>query len=245
MVANAIMGVFLAPDMVLPRGGPGIVGSAVQMAIGLLLLSRRSFSVAGVLTLLVALPLAAVYVPSMRLLDYLFEFAALGLVFVFTGNSPGYVGRVVGRWLRNDPARLAHLPLPIVRIGIGVTFIVLALHNKLLSPNLALTFLDQHDLNFVSLLGFSQFTDLHFVFAAGMAEVALGLLLVLGVTTRLVAAALVAVFSTTLAVLGPMELVGHLPLLGIAILLVYRGAGGYRVGAPGARGASLQAPRAA
>lgn len=244
LMANAITGVFLAPDLVLPTQSLVILGGAVQLLIGLFLLSKRYYPLAGLLTLLVALPLAAIYFAPGRLLDYLVEFVALALALVFVGLGSGYLDRLICKWLRHNPARTTHLPLPIVRIGIGLTFIVLALHNKLLSPNMALTFLDQQDLNFMRLLGFSGFTNLHFVFAAGLTEVVLGLLLAMGVATRFVAAALLGFLLTTLAVLGPIELVGHLPFLGITILLVIRGSGGYRVGAPAAS-VSLQAASAA
>lgn len=234
LMLNVIMGVYLAPDLVLPTRSLVILGGAVQLLIGVFLLSRQYYPLAGLLTLLVALPLAALYIPASRVFDYVVEFAALALALIFVGLGSGYVDRLVCKLLRHNPAHTQHLPLPIIRIGLGLTFVILALHNKLLSPNMALTFLDQHDLNFVRLLGLSGFTNLHFVFATGLTEVALGLLLVLGVATRFVAAALAGVFLTTLAVLGPIELVGHLPLLGIAILLVYRGPGGYRLLAPAA-----------
>ncbi len=245
LTANAITGVFLAPDLVLPTRGLVILGGVVQLLIGLLLLSKRSYPLAGLLTIAVALPLAGLYFPAGRLLDYLIEFAALALAFIFAGLGSGYLDRRMCKWLRHNPAHTTHLPLPVIRVGIGLTFVVLALHNKLLSPSMALTFLDQHDLNFLRQLGFSGFTNLHFVFAAGMTEVALGLLLAAGVATRFVAVALVAVFLTTLAVLGPIELLGHLPLIGIAVLLVFRGSGGYRLAASAASGGDNRAPQVA
>lgn len=211
LIANSITGVFLAPDFVLPSNGLVVLGSVIQMTIGLLLVSQISFPLAGVLMVAAAIPLAGIYSPGSFLIDHIVHNLALGLAFLFVGLSARY------------PDKLARLPLPIIRVGLGLTLILLSIHHKLLDPDIALTFLDKYELNFMPLLGFSGFTNLHFVFAAGVAELTLGLLLFTGIATRLVSAGLAMFLLTTLIVLGPVELVGHLPLIGIALLLVCHG----------------------
>ncbi|MBI4336594.1 MAG: DoxX family membrane protein [Chloroflexi bacterium] len=224
LIANSVTGVFLAPNLVLGSGWPAVFATVVQVLIGLMLLSQVAFALAGLLVLVVAVPLALFLFPVSSLADYILEYASLGLAFVFVGLSscPDQFAR---RWTKVDPERFSHLPLPILRAGLGLSLIVLAVHNKLANPDLALTFLDNHNLNFMAALGFASFTNAHFVFAAGVAELVLGVLLLTGLTTRLVAAMLAGFFLTTLIVLGVPELVGHLPLLGIVAVLGLRGSG--------------------
>lgn len=228
LIINSITGVFLAFGLVLPPGVPLLLGQIAQMAIGLLLLSQMYFSVAGALVLLVGVPIAAIYLPANLLADYLVEFAALAAALILVGLT-SCPDRLFRKWIKAGPERLDGLALPVIRIGTGLTLVVLALHNKLLSPDMALTFLDKYEFNFMSSLGLPWFTNLHFVFAAGVAEVTLGLLLALGLATRFVAALLLGFFVTTFIMLGPLELVGHLPLMGIMFLLIYCGPGRYRL----------------
>ena len=232
LVTNASTDWFLAYDLVLPSEELVIVGRIAQAVIGLLLISQLSYSLAGLLILFVVIPLALIYVPITLLIDYLFVFASLGLALIFLGISSCYLDQLACKAMKGDPRHFMHLPLPIIRIGLGLNFIVLAIHNKLIDPNMALTFLDEHNLNFMADLGFTGFTNLHFVFATGVAELSLGLLLVAGIATRFVAAALAVSFLSTLIVLGPIEVVGHLALFAIIFLLIYRGSGAYRLASP-------------
>jgi uncharacterized membrane protein YphA (DoxX/SURF4 family) len=72
-------------------------------------------------------------------------------------------------------------------------------------------------------LGFSNFSNLHFVLAAGTFELLFGLLIAFGIATRYVTAVLSVFFLLTLFALGLTELVGHLPLIAIAVWLLHRG----------------------
>lgn len=217
-IANSITGVFLAPNFILPGDGLVVLGSVIQLVIGLLLVSQVFLSLAGVLIVAAAIPVAVIYAPRGFLLDYGIEYVALALAFLFVGGGSN--------------SEFAHLPLPIIRVGLGLTLIVLSIHHKLINPDIALTFLDKYQFNFMPLLGFTGFTNLHFVFAAGMAEVVFGLLLFAGIATRLVSAGFAMFLFSTLIILGPVELVGHLPLIGIALLLVCQGSGSERFAPP-------------
>lgn len=230
LIANSITGVFLAPDLALPAGSLVVAGSVAQMIVGGLLISQLSFLLAAVLVVAAAIPLASIYLPATWIIDYGFEYVSLTLALVFFGLSSNCRDNYFCRKLiKRDPQDFASLPLPIIRIGLGLTIVALSLHYKLLNPNFALTFLDRYDFNFMPYLGFPGFTNLHFVFAAGVVEFTLGLLLISGIATRLVAAALLAVLLTTLVVLGVADLIGHLPVIGIAVLLVYRGSGTFNL----------------
>ncbi len=228
LVINSLSGAFLAPEQVLP--GPGLVflGRVGQMAIGVLLLSQYSFFLAGVLTLTVAVPLATAFFGSAFLVDYGLEYVALALALIFVGLSstcPDGTAARVRRWLKRKPEDFAHLPVPILRIGLGLTFVILAVHYKLLNPEVTLAFLDEHSFNFLALAGVTGFTNSHFVFAAAVSEISIGLLLASGIATRFVSAAVLGILLTTFFALGPVELVGHLPIIGIVLLLLTCGSG--------------------
>ncbi|MAE10748.1 MAG: hypothetical protein CL876_02285 [Dehalococcoidales bacterium] len=252
LIAYAVTGVFLAPDLLLPGvtvtvhsgaqitrailsgdsllyWNPSTFGSLAQLLLGIVLLSQASFLIPGVLILVVALPMAVFYFAPDLLIDYVVEFAALAFAFIFFGMGASSLDRRIATRLKLDPSRYAKLPILIIRIGLGLTLVILALHNKLLDPNMALTFLDTHYLNFMQLMGFTGFTDIRFVFAAGIVELAVGVLLIFGIATRFVAAIVFVVMGTTIVILGPDELIGHLPIMGIVALLLYRGSGGFRL----------------
>jgi uncharacterized membrane protein YphA (DoxX/SURF4 family) len=116
------------------------------------------------------------------------------------------------------------LAVSLLRIALGLQFVVLALHEKLINPALALAFVEQHSfVNFMPLFGFEGFTNLHFVFGAGLAELALGFLMAANVAARLACGVLAAIFLATGLMFGPHELVGHLPILGALLLVMVRG----------------------
>lgn len=118
-----------------------------------------------------------------------------------------------------------------LRIISGLNFLILGFSEKILNPSLGQAFLDSHPWNFMKLLGFDWFSDRTFVLFAGGFESLFGLLLVLGLVTRLVSLALVGFFMTTLVLLGPVELIGHLPHFAIVFVLLVFGSGEkFRVG---------------
>ncbi len=229
LIVNSLTGVFLAPNLVLSSPELVVLGGVAQLALGFLLLAQISFLLPAVGILVIALPLAAITLPPAMLVDYLVEFVALGVALVFVGLRFSVLDNLICRRLGYCRSHSSGLPVTVIRIGLGLSLVILALHAKLLSPDLALTFLDKHDFNFLPYLGLTEFTNLHFVFAVGLTEVALGLLLIAGIATRFAAASLVMFMLTTMVILGPGELVGHLPLLGIALLLVYRGPGHFHL----------------
>lgn len=112
-----------------------------------------------------------------------------------------------------------------LRICMGIQLIVLAVHNKLLNPNMGLAFLEMHPWNFLAMLGFEQFTDANFIVGIGLAEFALGSLLVLGICTRLVAGMVICVFTLTGTLLGIEELVGHVPIVVSFLVILSLGTG--------------------
>lgn len=113
----------------------------------------------------------------------------------------------------------------ILRIGIGLNLIILGFSEKILKPSLTHNFLATYDWNFMHNLGFTWFTDYWFAYAGGVVEALFGLFFLFGLVTRISVVALAVFLVTTLILLGPVELMGHLPHFSIALVLLVFGAG--------------------
>ena len=110
-----------------------------------------------------------------------------------------------------------------LRMAAGIGLIVVALAEKLVSPEFALAFLaDRPEFNIAQQIGI-PLSDLAFVRIAGSIEVLFGLLLISGALPQ--AAVLVAgvPFNLTLLVFGINELAGHLPIYGAMLVLLVFG----------------------
>ena len=116
------------------------------------------------------------------------------------------------------------LAITVLRSLFGLQLIVLSAHDKLLEPGVTLAFVDKYSfVNVPALLGFSQFTNMHFVFGAGLAEITFGMLLLANVAVRGTCVLLLGLFTTTAAVFGIEEMVGHLPIIAMLLLLMLSG----------------------
>lgn len=115
--------------------------------------------------------------------------------------------------------------IPLLRFWAGVALIILAFTEKILHPELGLQFLQTYHWNIMNTLGLTFFTDQRFILCAGSAEVLFGILFLCGLVTRLNTIAFAVVLVTTAVVLGPSEVVGHLPILATALVLLVYGSG--------------------
>lgn len=121
----------------------------------------------------------------------------------------------------------AQQALPLLRIGTGLALLLLAIQEKLLRPDYGTDFVSRYLWNFMANLGLG-FDDRYFVLAAGLVEAILGLLLVLGSTTRLCVLVISGfMLSSNLAFLlqGQLdealtEITGHLPIICTALILL-------------------------
>ncbi len=129
---------------------------------------------------------------------------------------PELLGFALALMLASKPDRAVKY----LRILLGIQLIILAVHNKLLNPTMGLAFLEMHPWNFLSMMGFTVFTDSNFIIGIGVAEFTLGILLIFGICTRIVAAAVVGVFGLTGSLLGIEELIGHVPIV-ISFFVVF------------------------
>lgn len=86
--------------------------------------------------------------------------------------------------------------LEMVRIGVGISLIVLAFTEKLMYPELSLSFLDVHHWNFMQhFFGVEWFSNELFVLSTGFAEMIFGILFIFGYITRITTALIACFFA--------------------------------------------------
>ncbi|KAA9396956.1 DoxX family protein [Haloarcula sp. CBA1130] len=108
----------------------------------------------------------------------------------------------------------------IVRVGMGVTFIYLGLIQKLAEPGQALLVVEKYDLTAVVPVDPGMW-----VLGAGLTEMLVGLVLIVGFMTRGAAAVSFVLFTTTLFGLPDDPVLAHITLFGMASAVFTMGAG--------------------
>lgn len=225
LVVAGLTRTFIAPDLrldaALPPGAALAVAGA-QIALG-------AAFILGAWTRAAALALLVLFIPSAALwglrswMDYL---DVVGFAV--------YLG-IAGRGaLSVDSLRGVPAPSPsqernavsLLRVILGLNLAVLAINNKLFNPLVSMKIVADWNLNFPKRLGFAWHTDAHYVLAAAAVEIAIGVLFVLGVTTRLLSIAVFALLVTTFCIFGFVELIGHLPILAGGVAVLMMGTGG-------------------
>lgn len=210
----SLNGFVFAPNL-RPDGGLGAAMLLFQALAGLMLLLGMYVRAGGLL-------LAAVFMMAVgryglvEMMDGL-EMLGLAAFAVLAGRPRWGLGE-------RQPWR-SEYALPVLRVLTGLNLMVLAFSEKIMSPSLALEFLSRHHWNFMQAVGLPQFTDYWFAFSAGVTEALFGLFLLLGLVTRLTTVVLAVFLATTLVLLGPTELMGHLPHFSIAVALLVLGSG--------------------
>ncbi|MEX2534304.1 MAG: DoxX family membrane protein [Trueperaceae bacterium] len=146
------------------------------------------------------------------------HFLGFAAFFFLAGRGPFAIDRLIFPKLE-PPAALARYAVTVLRIGVGLSFIVIAFTEKLANLPLALAFLERYPLNFTPSLGV-PLPDPLFILAAGTVELIIGLLLVFGIFVRETIVVAWLPFNLTLTVFNWVELVGHLPFYGVMALLL-------------------------
>ncbi|GAA3917582.1 hypothetical protein [Litoribacillus peritrichatus] len=195
--------IFLAPNIVITQDLETYL--IIQAVCGVALVSSLPPRYSGAF-LFVLCFLAMDAVAASLWIDYIFEFIAISIAFCLSHKFPS-------------------VALHVLRIGLGIQLMVLAIHNKLMEPALGLEFLTLHPWNFMTMMGLEAFNDLLFVFSAGIAELTFGVLILLGIATRLVIVVVSGFFLMTSILLGLHELVGHVPIIACCLVLFSLGGG--------------------
>ena len=107
--------------------------------------------------------------------------------------------------------------VPLLRLGVGLSLIVVGFTEKLLNVPMAVDFLAEYPLNFLPALGI-PLTDAQFVLMIGAVEILVGLCVLSGAFLRDIILVAWFPFNVTLGIFGPDELVGHLPFYGAMAL---------------------------
>lgn len=221
LLANLLQGHFVAPNFV--ANTTAFEYSLIQALLILLLIVNVSLFA---LVLLVFSLLLFWFFPLSSAIDYAPEFIAIALALFFTDRrrlEQSYNWKLFGAnyWIASPT-----LGLLILQFGLGIQLIILTFHDKLLAPGYGVAFLQQYPaFNFPHYFGLHSFTDINFVFAAGMAELCFGLLLVSNMAPRLSLLLIAFVFTITGFILGPEELVGHAPIIASALVLLFNPTG--------------------
>ncbi|MBI3003669.1 MAG: DoxX protein [candidate division NC10 bacterium] len=136
--------------------------------------------------------------------------------FFCAGRGPLAVDRALfPKW--EPSARLVVRAVPLLRVGVGLSLIVVAFTEKILNLPMAVDFLAEYPMNFLPALGV-PLTDAQFALLIGAVELLVGLCVLSGVFLRDVIVIAWIPFNLTLGIFGPDELVGHLPFYGAMAL---------------------------
>lgn len=219
LLLTAYEGSLIAPHL-LASGGFGLALVLLQAGIGLLLLSNHALHHAAILLLLLFLGMSIHF--GFGLAVEYFNIVGIALFILFNALP--------------DPAlrdRLKPYSVDVLRIFTGLSLIILGIAEKLHPAALGQAFIADYAWNFMLLLGFDWFDDRLFVLSAGVMEVVFGTILVLGVVTRLnILAVAVLMLTSNIVFLiegrneeALVELIGHLPIIATALVLLVLGSG--------------------
>lgn len=216
---TAYEGALVAPHQVV-EGAAGLTLLFLQAIIGLMLIANRWVKYAALMMIGLHVGVAFVF-GALAALEYAI---VIGIALFLLFNAI------------EDPAlrdRLKPYSVDALRIWAGVSLVALAIGEKLAPTALGQVFVAQYQWNFMQALGITIFDDRLFVLSAGMVEAAIGVVLVLGTTTRLAILALSVMMALSNVVFilqgnneaALVEFIGHMPIIGVALLLLLLGYG--------------------
>lgn len=111
------------------------------------------------------------------------------------------------------------------RFCTGAALALGGLQEKILEPSLSVAFLQRHAWNFAAQVGMK---DIQFVLLAGCAEMAVGAMVAFGVLDLMCGLGVLGLMTVTAALLGPAEMLAHLPYLVVCVLMVLHAGVGWR-----------------
>lgn len=189
-----------------------------QIFIGFLLVFGQSVRVASVMLILLV-SIVTLKIGTVALLENLL---LIGLaIYIYINNTKD----VKQFWLDHS--------VEILRVSTGVSLIVLAFSEKLMYPELSLSFLSTYDWNFMqNFFGLDFFSNNLFVLSAGFAELIFGIIFMLGYLTRINTLFIALFFGlsviTMLLKYGAWE-VEDLPVYSAAVIFLFFGSGKQKI----------------
>lgn len=226
LVINTMSGDFLAPNIEITDPTVLWVALTAQTLVGILLLFHISYAISGVLVLIALIP-TVIFTPLEVTIDYAAELISLSIALILIGPDLSKIDRSLAVRLGVDWQSLRQFALPVMRVGVGLTLMTLALHNKLLNPAPSAAFIAEHNWNFFPAIGMDFVSDLHFILFAGLVELLIGVAICFNQIMRWATLLIAILLTVTLSILGYGELVGHLPLFGLGILFLLNGGGSF------------------
>ena len=217
LMALGIGGKLLSPNNALESGAKFFIALA-EIACALSLFY-------GACTRLAALLLAGIWLAGLKIAGWepmLENFFYLGYAafFFLAGRGPYSIDRLIIPRLEPSTQH-TRWALPCLRVSVGLSLAFVAFTEKLANPALALSFLQQHHVNFTGYLHIPM-CDATFTLICGGVELLVGVWIVLGLFPRTIVLIAFIPFNMTLAIFNWTELVGHLPFYGVlAVLLVW------------------------
>lgn len=219
LLLTAYTGELIAPHLS-AYGGFGTALVFLQAAIGIMLISNHLVHHAAILLIVLWLG-AMLQFGFMGVFEYVNIIGiSLFLLFNYIPNAE----------LRD---RLKPYSVDMLRIFTGIALVTLGITEKLYGAVLGQAFIANYAWNFMPALGFEWYTDQLFVLSAGAMEVTFGIIMILGVITRLNTLVIAGFMLTSNIVFlltnqnenALLELVGHMPIIASAVILLLLGYG--------------------
>ena len=216
---TAYEGALIAPHL-LAHGQFGIAMVFLQAVIGIMLIGNRFIKYAALMMFVLFLGVMVQF-GFLSALEYANVFG-IGLFLLFNNLSDSSLNE-----------RMKTYSVDALRIFTGISLTTLGVTEKLTGALYGQAFLADYQWNFMQALGFDLFDDRLLVLSAGMSEVILGIVLILGTTTRLTMLTISGLMLTSnIAFIlqgnndaALKEFVGHLPIIGSALVLILLGYG--------------------
>jgi hypothetical protein len=214
LLALAVDDAYLAPNLIVPDGIPGVLLALAEGVIGVWLISGVYLRPPAIGVVLLG-PLALFLEGPVAMLEAC-DLLGLALFLVILPPGAELWGRV------SVSPRVEITALYCLRMLLGAALIVLAFSEKLANPELARQFLDGYPaFNIFETVGIDLAPET-FIRIAGAVELLFGLMLISGAAPQLTVLIAGIPFNATLFFLGRVELIGHLPIYGAMLaLLVY------------------------
>ncbi len=217
LLVSGVQGELFSPNNKLPGAWLYILG-LVMMGIALSIFygAFTRFAAVGLATLWIAGVFVVGPEPMLENSMYL-GFAAF---FFLAGRGPFSIDRLILPLLE-PRVGFMEWAIPALRIGLGLSLVIVAFTEKFANLPLALDFLRRYPLNFTGAMGMPM-SDETFILCAGSIELLVGLWILFGIFPREIILLAWIPLNLTLTVFNWTELVGHLPIYGtFAVLLIW------------------------